>query len=47
MAVVYLLAGPGTAAFGLAVVVGAAVFGLAFWRAREAFKKRSGGVGFR
>ena len=47
MAAVYLAAGPGTAAFGLAVGVGAVIFGLAFWRAREAFKKRSGGVGFR
>ena len=47
MAVVYLLAGPGTGAFGLAVAAGAVIFALALWRAREAFKKRSGGVAFR
>src|SRR3954447_26864363 len=31
----------------LALLLGALAFGLAFWALREAFKRRSGGLGFR
>jgi hypothetical protein len=32
---------------GVVVIVGALAFGVAFWLFREAFKRRSGGLGFR
>jgi hypothetical protein len=36
-----------TITLGLAVAVGTIVFFLTFWLFREAFKRRSGGLGFR
>ncbi len=47
MTLTFLLSGGGASAYYVALGVGAVVFGLCYWRLREAFKKRSGGLGFR
>ena len=45
--VTLLVVGPGLNRLWLLVLVGAAVFGVAFYGLRELFKRRSGGLGFR
>jgi hypothetical protein len=47
IAVTVLALGPGPNRVWVLVVIGAAVFGLAFYAFRELFKRRSGGLGFR
>ena len=47
MTITFVLSGGGAAGYYAAVAVGAVVFGLCFWRLRETFKRRSGGLGFR
>jgi hypothetical protein len=42
-----LALGPGPNRVWMLVLIGAAVFGLAFYALRELFKRRSGGLGFR
>jgi hypothetical protein len=45
--VTVLALGPGPNRVWMLVLIGAAVFGLAFYTLRELFKRRSGGLGFR
>jgi hypothetical protein len=47
IAVTVLALGPGPDRVWVLVLIGAAVFGLAFYAFRELFKRRSGGLGFR
>ena len=47
MAITYFAAGRGTLARTLLIPVAAVVFLGAFWLLRQAFKRRSGGLGFR
>jgi hypothetical protein len=47
IAVTVLALGPGPNRVWVLVLIGAAVFGLAFYAFRELFKRRSGGLGFR
>ena len=47
MAITYFAAGRGTLARTLLIPVAAVVFLAAFWLLRQAFKRRSGGLGFR
>ena len=47
MTLTFLLSGGGASAYYIALGAGVVVFGLCYWRLREAFKKRSGGLGFR
>src|SRR3989442_1578644 len=47
MAIVYFAAGRGTLARTLLVPVAGLVFVIGFWLLRQAFKRRSGGLGFR
>ena len=47
MTLTFVLSGGGRSAYWIALVAGVAVFGLCYWRLREAFKRRSGGLGFR
>ena len=37
----------GTIQLGVVLIVGGLTFGVAWWLFREAFKRRSGGLGFR
>jgi hypothetical protein len=47
MAILYVLAGKSDLTRALLIPVGGVVFLCAFWLFREAFKRRSGGLGFR
>jgi hypothetical protein len=47
LVVTVLALGPGPKRVWMLVLIGAAVFGLAFYALRELFKRRSGGLGFR
>src|SRR5207244_1566339 len=47
MAITYFAAGRGTLARTLLVPVAGLVFVIGFWLLRQAFKRRSGGLGFR
>lgn len=47
MTIVALAGSITTIVLGVAVLIGTVVFFLAFWAFREAFKRRSGGLGFR
>jgi hypothetical protein len=47
MAVTFFAAGKGDAARALMLPVAGAVFLASFWLLREAFRRRSGGLGFR
>jgi hypothetical protein len=47
MTIVVIAGSITTIVLGVAVLVGTIVFFLAFWGFREAFKRRSGGLGFR
>jgi hypothetical protein len=47
LVVTVLALGPGPNRVWLLVLIGAVVFGLAFYAFRELFKRRSGGLGFR
>jgi uncharacterized membrane protein YhiD involved in acid resistance len=47
MAVVYFVGGKSDLTRAVMIPVGGLVFAAAFWLLREAFKRRSGGLGFR
>ena len=47
LAITAIALGAGQVFVPLLLAAGAAVFGISFWALREAFKRRSGGVGFR
>ncbi|MEA2375327.1 MAG: hypothetical protein QOD53_1790 [Thermoleophilaceae bacterium] len=47
VAIVFFAGGKGDVARALILPVGGVVFAAAFWLLREAFKRRSGGLGFR
>ena len=47
MTLTFFISGGGASAYYAALGAGVIVFGLCFWRLREAFKRRSGGLGFR
>jgi hypothetical protein len=47
LVVTVLALGPGPNRLWMLVLIGAAVFGFAFYGLREVFKRRSGGLGFR
>jgi hypothetical protein len=47
IAIVFFAGGKGDVARALILPVGGVVFAAAFWLLREAFKRRSGGLGFR
>jgi hypothetical protein len=47
LVITVLALGPGPNRVWMLLLIGAAVFGLAFYALRELFKRRSGGLGFR